>query len=79
KLGCGAGLITNWVVVQVAWLDDSLHPLAERLNKRVGLLTGLSTDVLSRHSEMLQVANYGMGGHYNPHHDYLLVDKSPHE
>ena len=27
----------------------------------------------------MQVANYGVGGHYNPHHDYLLVDKTSEE
>ena len=24
-----------------------------------------------------QVANYINGGHYNPHHDYMLKDKDP--
>ena len=25
----------------------------------------------------LQVANYMNGGHYNPHHDYVMKEKNP--
>lgn len=64
---------------KVGWLDDSLNPLVARLGHRISLLTGLSTDVAAEHAELLQVSNYGIGGHYNPHHDYLLVDKTEKE
>ena len=31
------------------------------------------------HCELVQVANYGMGGHYVLHYDYLIVDRPPEE
>ena len=37
----------------------------ERIYQRVGDVTGLSMTT----SEELQVSNYGMGGHYEPHFD----------
>lgn len=60
-------------------MDDFLDPLVGKLGRRISLLTGLSTDVGAEDAELMQVANYGIGGHYNPHHDYLLVDKTEHE
>ena len=66
-------------MVQVGWLDDSHDLLVAKLGARVARLTGLATSVINDEAEMLQVANYGIGGHYNPHHDYLLVDKTEEE
>lgn len=71
--------VSNTRTSKVGWLDDAQDPLVARLGARVARLTGLSTDVEGDDAEMLQVANYGIGGHYNPHHDYLLVDKTAHE
>ncbi|CAL4066332.1 unnamed protein product, partial [Meganyctiphanes norvegica] len=63
----------------VAWLDDYVRPFFQGINLRISLLTGLSTDIHKEHAELLQVSNYGVGGHYNPHFDYLLVDKTEYE
>ena len=63
----------------MGWLDDTQSLVVSKLGRRVERLTGLSTDVSLDHAELLQVSNYGIGGHYNPHHDYLLVDKTDHE
>ncbi len=40
-------------------------------------MTGLSVDMDKSHCELVQIANYGMGGHYVPHYDYLIVDRPP--
>ncbi|CAL4204170.1 unnamed protein product, partial [Meganyctiphanes norvegica] len=71
--------VSNTRTSKVAWLDDYVIPLFQRISKRVSLLTGLSLDIQQDHAEYLQVSNYGVGGHYNPHHDYLLVDKTEYE
>merc|ERR1719483_359591 len=47
------------------------------MGRRVGWITGLATDTFTEDSELLQVANYMNGGHYNPHHDYVMKEKDP--
>ncbi|UYV67172.1 hypothetical protein LAZ67_4004223 [Cordylochernes scorpioides] len=65
---------------QNAWLTPEMSPLMlSRVAQRVSALTGLSIDPKSDHSELPQVANYGIGGHYVPHFDYLILDKTPAE
>ncbi|XP_037582132.1 prolyl 4-hydroxylase subunit alpha-2 isoform X9 [Dermacentor silvarum] len=59
-------------VSQVAWLSPDTDPLLERVNERVAMLTGLSTDYEGGDSEIIQYSSYGPGGHYVPHHDYML-------
>ena len=49
------------------------------INKRISYLTGLDTNLETYSAEQMQIANYGTGGHYNPHFDYLLADKSAFE
>ncbi|XP_069947491.1 prolyl 4-hydroxylase subunit alpha-2-like isoform X2 [Cherax quadricarinatus] len=71
--------ISNTRTSKVGWLKDTIHPLVAKLGDRIQRITGLSTDLAREHAELLQVANYGVGGHYNPHHDYLLVDKTEKE
>ncbi|KAG0429377.1 hypothetical protein HPB47_023692 [Ixodes persulcatus] len=51
---------------KVAWMSDDLHPLLGKVSRRIALATGLTLTS----SEMYQVANYGLGGHYVPHPDY---------
>lgn len=64
---------------QTSWFSEDDHELVARINKRVSEITGLSTIMRLSHSELMQVANYGMGGHYSPHYDYLIVDRPPEE
>jgi len=62
---------------KTGWLQDSFHPLIASMTRRVSHITGLRTDTFNDESELLQVANYINGGHYSPHHDYVLKDKDP--
>ncbi|XP_017076188.2 LOW QUALITY PROTEIN: prolyl 4-hydroxylase subunit alpha-2 [Drosophila eugracilis] len=52
---------------KVAWFPDSFSPLTLRLNTRIADLTGFNL----YGSEMLQLMNYGLGGHYDKHYDFF--------
>ncbi|KAM9318730.1 prolyl 4-hydroxylase subunit alpha-3 [Pholidichthys leucotaenia] len=58
-----------------AWLKDSAHPVVEKLDERISLITGLN--VKHPYGEYLQVVNYGIGGHYEPHFDHATSSSSP--
>ena len=64
---------------QTAWFHEDQHEIVYRINRRLEAVTGLSAEQNQSHSELMQVANYGMGGHYSPHYDYLIVDRPPAE
>lgn len=49
-----------------AWLRNDESPVIARLSRTIEALTNLS--MLT--AEDLQVANYGIGGHYEPHFDF---------
>lgn len=57
-----------------AWLKDTVHPIVRQLDQRISMLTGLN--VQPPHGEYLQVVNYGIGGHYEPHFDHATVSTS---
>ncbi|XP_022528466.1 prolyl 4-hydroxylase subunit alpha-1b isoform X2 [Astyanax mexicanus] len=58
-------------VSKSAWLTADEHPVIERINQRIEDLTGLEMDT----AEELQVANYGVGGQYEPHFDFGRKDE----
>nr|XP_046266887.1 prolyl 4-hydroxylase subunit alpha-2 isoform X2 [Scatophagus argus] len=62
------GVLTtaNYRVSKSAWLEGEEDPVIERVNQRIEDLTGLTVDT----AELLQVANYGVGGQYEPHYDF---------
>ncbi len=49
-----------------AWINPEHDETFHRVNKRIADATLLNLDS----AEQLQVSNYGMGGHYEPHYDY---------
>ncbi|XP_065318968.1 prolyl 4-hydroxylase subunit alpha-1-like [Gordionus sp. m RMFG-2023] len=60
-------------VSKSAWLDEVDTTLVESLNLRINAITGL--DMLT--SESLQIGNYGIGGHYDPHYDFSEDPQNP--
>lgn len=60
---------------KIAWLNDSGSVVLTRVSRRIERITGLKTAYRASASfgEAFQVLNYGIGGHYIPHHDYFKV------
>ncbi|XP_073817096.1 prolyl 4-hydroxylase subunit alpha-1-like [Musca autumnalis] len=52
-----------------SWFQDNTSQTTIRLNQRIRDMTGFDIEG----SEMLQVMNYGLGGHYDTHFDYFNV------
>lgn len=52
------------------WLSDYDSPNIARINARISATTGLSMET----AEELQIANYGIGGQYEPHFDFARVN-----
>lgn len=48
----------NYRISKSAWLKGHEHPVIDRINRRIDLMTNLNQET----SEDLQVANYGLGG-----------------
>lgn len=49
--------------------------MVRALDRRMAALTGL--DLRPPYAEYLQVVNYGLGGHYEPHFDHATVRERP--
>lgn len=54
-----------------AWLKDTVDPVISNLDLRIAAATGLHAK--APYAEYLQVVNYGIGGHYEPHFDHATV------
>nr|XP_026690747.1 prolyl 4-hydroxylase subunit alpha-2-like [Ciona intestinalis] len=57
-------------ISNTAWLDDKDSSSVKRLSQRLADVTGLTGS-----SELLQVANYGMAGHYIAHFDAMTREE----
>ncbi|XP_042858579.1 prolyl 4-hydroxylase subunit alpha-3-like [Penaeus japonicus] len=53
-----------------AWMLDSDLPILSQLTHRIEQLVGVNAQQ-NWGAEMYQVVNYGVGGHYTVHHDYV--------
>ncbi|XP_063059035.1 prolyl 4-hydroxylase subunit alpha-2-like isoform X2 [Engraulis encrasicolus] len=62
------GVLTtaSYRVSKSAWLEGEEDPVIEQVNQRIEDITGLTVTT----AELLQVANYGVGGQYEPHFDF---------
>uniref|UniRef100_A0AAY4BZR4 procollagen-proline 4-dioxygenase n=1 Tax=Denticeps clupeoides TaxID=299321 RepID=A0AAY4BZR4_9TELE len=58
-------------VSKSAWLTANEHSVVDHINQRIEDLTGLDVQT----AEELQVANYGVGGQYEPHFDFGRKDE----
>nr|XP_043870359.1 prolyl 4-hydroxylase subunit alpha-1-like isoform X1 [Solea senegalensis]XP_043870361.1 prolyl 4-hydroxylase subunit alpha-1-like isoform X1 [Solea senegalensis]XP_043870362.1 prolyl 4-hydroxylase subunit alpha-1-like isoform X1 [Solea senegalensis] len=58
-------------VSKSAWLREHEHPVIDNINQRIEDITGLDMST----AEDLQVANYGVGGQYEPHYDFGRKDE----
>ncbi|XP_069159184.1 prolyl 4-hydroxylase subunit alpha-1 isoform X1 [Procambarus clarkii] len=56
----------SYRISKSSWLKNEHHEVVATVNQRIESITGLEMDT----AEELQVANYGIGGHYEPHFDY---------
>jgi len=73
----GSSAISTTRTSKTGWLPDDAHPTIAKVGKVISMVTGLATDTLADDAELLQVANYMNGGHYTPHHDYVMKEKNP--
>ncbi|XP_029963117.1 prolyl 4-hydroxylase subunit alpha-1b isoform X2 [Salarias fasciatus] len=61
----------SYRISKSAWLTGYDDPMIDTINQRIEDLTGLEMDT----AEELQVANYGVGGQYEPHFDFGRKDE----
>uniref|UniRef100_A0A669BML3 Prolyl 4-hydroxylase subunit alpha-1 n=1 Tax=Oreochromis niloticus TaxID=8128 RepID=A0A669BML3_ORENI len=61
----------SYRISKSAWLTEYDDPMIEKINDRIEGVTGLEMDT----AEELQVANYGVGGQYEPHFDFGRKDE----
>uniref|UniRef100_A0A1B6CXX7 procollagen-proline 4-dioxygenase n=1 Tax=Clastoptera arizonana TaxID=38151 RepID=A0A1B6CXX7_9HEMI len=64
--------VAHYRISKSAWLKEEEHPAIARISRRVEDITGLSTST----AEELQVVNYGIGGHYEPHFDFARKEET---
>uniref|UniRef100_A0A1I8AHF3 procollagen-proline 4-dioxygenase n=1 Tax=Steinernema glaseri TaxID=37863 RepID=A0A1I8AHF3_9BILA len=61
----------SYRISKSAWLKGYEHEVVDRVNQRIDLMTNLEQET----AEELQIANYGIGGHYDPHFDFARKEE----
>lgn len=61
----------HYRISKSSWLKTEEHPVIAKIVQRTEDMTGLDMES----AEELQVVNYGIGGHYEPHFDFARVSK----
>ena len=59
-------------ISKTAWLKEEEHENVGHVYTRTHQVTGLNMET----SEELQVSNYGIGGHYEPHFDFARREET---
>ncbi|XP_006888152.1 PREDICTED: prolyl 4-hydroxylase subunit alpha-2 isoform X1 [Elephantulus edwardii] len=67
----GVLTVASYRVSKSSWLEEDDDPVVAQVNRRMQHITGLTVKT----AELLQVANYGMGGQYEPHFDFSRSDE----
>ena len=62
----------SYRISKSAWLKPEEGKVVETVNKRLDLMTNLEMET----AEELQIANYGIGGHYDPHFDFARKEET---
>jgi prolyl 4-hydroxylase len=62
----------HYRISKSGWLKDEEHEVVRTVSRRVEDMTGLSMET----AEELQVVNYGIGGHYEPHYDFARKEET---
>lgn len=62
--------VADFRICKTAFIGDYEHKIVKDISVRIEDMTGLTPSI----RDHLQVANYGIGGHYLPHLDYGMSD-----
>ncbi|KAI4458942.1 prolyl 4-hydroxylase alpha subunit [Holotrichia oblita] len=68
----GTSKTASYRISKTAWLIKTIHEHIKDVVQRVGDMTGLTM----KSAEDLQVVNYGIGGHYEPHYDFAKKEET---
>ncbi|PAV65048.1 hypothetical protein WR25_16535 [Diploscapter pachys] len=67
----GKLVTATYRISKSAWLKGWEHEVVDRVNRRLDMMTNLEMET----AEELQIANYGIGGHYDPHFDHARKEE----